>query len=319
MNRDVKKWLFGLGLLALMVAALIFFRDHLAFIGEGWNHLLDARPGPVLVAILLAVTAFLAMSQVMYLMLSRAGAHITLGSATALIFASNAWSTTLPGGPAFSAFLTFKIQRGWGASVALASWFIVLSSAISSTWLLSLGILSVVFLGADFNMWSVLGTFILMMGITSLLWWLSRHPDILLKLFSRWPKLTRHIEQLSDVQLPMKTFVLVAIFSLANWLLEAGVLWMSLWAVTDQLQPLSPVLLAFVTSKFVGTAQVTPGGLGPVEAVLIGTLIATGYDAASATGSVLIYRLITLFLMTALGWAVYLLYFARRGISARTD
>ena len=319
MNRDLKKCLFGLGLLAIMVAALVFFRDHLAFIGEGWHHLLDARPGPVIVAIALAVLAFYAMAQVMYLLLSRGGAHITLTSATALTFASNAWSTSLPGGPAFAAFLTFKVQRRWGASVALASWFIVLSSAISTMWLLFLGILSVVYLGADFNLWSVMGTLILMTGITSLLWWFSRHPDPLLRVFSRWPSIAQHITQLNEVQLPIRTFGLATLCSLANWLLEAGVLWISVWAVTDQLQPLAPVLLAFVTSKFVGTAQVTPGGLGPVEAVLIATLVATGYDAASATGAVLIYRLITLILMTALGWAIYLLYFVRRGISARTD
>ena len=52
--------------------------------------------------------------------------------------------------------------------------------------------------------------------------------------------------------------------------------------------------LAFVTAKIVGTAQITPAGLGPVEAAMTGSLVAVGMTASSAFGVVFVYRIIPL-------------------------
>ena len=77
------------------------------------------------------------------------------------------------------------------------------------------------------------------------------------------------------------------------------------------------VALAFVTSKIVGTIQATPGGLGPVEAALTGTLVAVGMTVVEAFGSVFVYRMVSFVMITLLGWVVYFFTYTRKGLSAR--
>lgn len=64
-----------------------------------------------------------------------------------------------------------------------------------------------------------------------------------------------------------------------------------------------------------GSAQITPAGLGTVEAAIIATLVATGMTAVDATGAAIIYRLISFALMTAIGWVIYFWHYARKGLT----
>jgi putative heme transporter len=48
----------------------------------------------------------------------------------------------------------------------------------------------------------------------------------------------------------------------------------------------------------------TPGGLGVVEAVLSASLVALGIKGHSALAAVLVYRLISFWLVMSVGWAV---------------
>ena len=51
--------------------------------------------------------------------------------------------------------------------------------------------------------------------------------------------------------------------------------------------------------------NLTPGGLGVVEAALTGALVALGLPGATALTAVLIYRGITFWLAAAAGWLIY--------------
>ena len=73
------------------------------------------------------------------------------------------------------------------------------------------------------------------------------------------------------------------------------------------------VALAYLTAKLAGSAQVTPAGLGTVEAAIIATLVATGMTAVDATGAAIIYRLISFALITIIGWLIYFWHYARKG------
>lgn len=335
------KWLAPLVILGLV---LLLFRDQLHFIGEGWAALEDANPLGVVIAIVVIVISFFAMAEVMHLLMRAGDTYISRVDTTALTFASNAWSATFPGGPAFSAVLTFQVQRKWGASVILCSWFFVLSSALSTMWLVVLGIAGVFFLGANISLWSLGITLLCMTGLSWLVYWAAQNPRRL----RRWaesliPRLNRalrrdpqagieavvrHINQMDNVSLTLGQFGAISLWSLLNRLFDIATLWACVWAVTGSVPILTPeadnttvvgVLLAYVTAKIAGSVQATPGGLGPVEAALITTLVATGMTVVDATGTVIIYRLISLALMTLIGWLVYFLYFVRRGFSARAE
>jgi glycosyltransferase 2 family protein len=88
-----------------------------------------------------------------------------------------------------------------------------------------------------------------------------------------------------------------------------------LWACLQAFnlsQPLAVVLIIFTVGLSVGNVTPTPGGLGGVEAGLVGALIAYRVPSATALGAVLLYRLITYWLALAIG-ALAFVYCRQRG------
>jgi uncharacterized protein (TIRG00374 family) len=70
------------------------------------------------------------------------------------------------------------------------------------------------------------------------------------------------------------------------------------------------VLLAFGAAQFLRLIPATPGGLGFVEAGLVGFLVLAGVDAGTAAVATLGYRLISYWLPLPVGLVAYVL--ARR-------
>lgn len=335
-QRNLLRWLAPL---LILVVLAFFFRDQLDFIGQAVRELRDARPGPIAVALVASLGSLVAMGAVMRLLLAAGGVRVPLPETTGITLASNAWSTTMPGGPAFSAVLTFQVQRRWGASIALSGWFVVISSAISTMWLMLIGV-GAVLLGADIGIWSLIGSLVATALVIGAVYWLSGHPRTLESWAGRvLPTVNRALrrepdrgrdalraqfEHLSAVRLTPAGFATVSLYSLLNRLLDALVLWLSVWAVTGDLPLLEPahnqttlmgVLLAYITAKLAGSAQVTPAGLGTVEAAIIATLTATGMTAVDATGAAIVYRALSFVAVTALGWIVYFARYAGHGFS----
>jgi len=75
----------------------------------------------------------------------------------------------------------------------------------------------------------------------------------------------------------------------------------------------SVVLLAYVVAAFLGMIPITPGGLGFVEAGLIGTLGLAGIGADQALLATLVYRLASYWLPMPTGAVAYLLHKRRYG------
>lgn len=326
------RWVRWLAPLVVLIILGLVFRDQMPFIGDGVRRLRDASPWGILAAVLTAMASVVAMAKVMGLLLTAGGTRVPLRHTTALTLASNSWSTSLPGGPAFSAVLTYQVQRSWGASRLLCGWFLVLSSAVSTMWLVLIGVSGVFFLGADVNVWSLLVTLALMTGLSGAVYWAANNPGSLERwarsllprinrLLRRAPEsgvegTVRQIHQLESVRLSPGRFTLVAGWSLFNRVFDALTLFVCVWAVTGSTPTVAAVLLAYTTAKIAGSAQVTPGGLGTVEAAIIGTLVAAGMTAVDATGAALVYRLVSFALITAVGWVIYFLYYARRKLGA---
>ena len=76
------------------------------------------------------------------------------------------------------------------------------------------------------------------------------------------------------------------------------------------------VCLAFIMTKLAGSAQVTPGGLGTVEPVAVGMLVAGGLPLTTATAATVAYRAVSFALITAIGWVIYAAVYAGRGFMA---
>lgn len=89
----------------------------------------------------------------------------------------------------------------------------------------------------------------------------------------------------------------------------------ALRAVGAQARP-SLVLLAYVAAALLGMIPLTPGGLGFVEAGLVGMLTLAGVDAGAAVTATLAYRLAAFWLPIPIGGGAYLLFRRRYGSTA---
>ncbi len=65
------------------------------------------------------------------------------------------------------------------------------------------------------------------------------------------------------------------------------------------------MVLVFAVAIFAGAVAPTPGGLGVLEAAMVTTLIALGYENHLALAGVLLYRFFTYWLPTPFGFAMY--------------
>jgi hypothetical protein len=97
----------------------------------------------------------------------------------------------------------------------------------------------------------------------------------------------------------------VGALGLANWLADAGVLAVSILAVGAAV-PWRTLLLVYGLATVVGSLGITPGGIGLVEGTLCLGLVSSGLPAALALTAVLLYRLVSFWLVSAAGWLVLL-------------
>lgn len=321
------RWLAPVALLALLVTA---FWEELDFLADSWRALRRAvthAPGPIAGAVVAAFGAIVAMAAVMKILLNVDTQRTDMARTTALTLGSNAWSTTLPGGPALSAWLTYRVQRSWGASTGLCGWFFVISGALSTVWMALIGLAAVLFLGADLSAATLCTSIALTVLVIVAMFWATRHPALLIRWTRFLPgsvrgKVADVITQVSQIRMTAGQFFSSAFCSLCNRLLDVVVFYFCVWSVVGDAPGLHAelnraslmgVTLAFIMTKLAGAAQVTPGGVGTVEAAAAASLVAAGMTLVDATAATLIYRIISFVLITAIGWVVHIVCYAGRG------
>jgi uncharacterized protein (TIRG00374 family) len=100
--------------------------------------------------------------------------------------------------------------------------------------------------------------------------------------------------------------------SAGNWLLDYLALVAALQAL-DARPRMSVVLLAYGASAVLGMIPITPGGLGFVEAGLVGALTLAGVPAGDALVATLAYRLVSYWLPLPAGLGAYIAFRVRHG------
>ncbi|PLA38066.1 TIGR00374 family protein [Corynebacterium coyleae] len=307
---NARTWLRWLAPVVLVVVVLVVLRDQMPFFGDAWRAVRSASPLPLLGTVVTALLALVAMAGVMQILLNVEGRITGVARTNAIVFASNAWSTTVPGGPALSAWLTYRVHRSWGASTGLCGWFFVVSGALSTVWLVLIGIVAVVLLGADLSVTSLVLSLVAAALTIAAVFWATLNPAVLKRWVRFLPSRVHEravsvIDQVSAIRISAPAFAGAAGLSLCNRLLDLATMVCSVWAVSSSSISLSGICLAFIMTKLAGSAQVTPGGLGTVEPVAVGMLVAGGLSLADATAATVIYRAISFALVTAIGWIVY--------------
>jgi uncharacterized membrane protein YbhN (UPF0104 family) len=78
--------------------------------------------------------------------------------------------------------------------------------------------------------------------------------------------------------------------------------------------PLATLVVVFLAASTLGSAAPTPGGLGAVEAALVGGLTATGVPVSAALAATLAFRTATFWLPAPVGWGAFLVLQRRHRI-----
>ena len=315
----------------LAIILILVIRSRMDFLREGWQYIRAADYRYLILAIAAIAISIFGMAEVMYVLLRAAGLHVGRRAVNALVLSTNAVSATLPGGPPISVALIFRQQLKWGASTVIASWYMVVSGVISSSVMAVIGLIAIYTLGAQLSVWTLITSLILLVVILVGAHWMSRNPKIMERWahnVARWfnsrrgaprhrgrKRISETIESLQSVDLPPTKIFFAAWWAFINWSFDWACLLLCLWAV-GQHPSIPATIIAFLMAKLVGSTQVTPGGFGPVEATLIGALVAVGVPSAPALAATLIFRMISFVLLAAVGWIIF--FAGKRGSSLRS-
>jgi len=257
--------------------------------------------------------------------------------------AGNAFSRIVPGGAAAGGAMQFDMLNTAGIAPARAATSVTAVSLISTATLLGLPVISIIVIlvtGASvehslFRVGSIAvivclvamaGGAVLLFADRPLFWLGGLIQRVRNQLLRKRPPVAGLAERLvGERDLIRRVLGLgwwkALLFSAGNWLLDLTALLIALAAVGAQPRA-SVVLLAYVVAAFLGMIPITPGGLGFVEAGLVGTLGLAGIGADQALLATLVYRLVSYWLPMPTGAIAYLLhqrrYGRRRGRAAGT-
>ena len=253
------------------------------------------------------------------------GRRVGTGPMMATILAANALSVSVPvAGPELGAAFAFRRFKEQGADTSLAGWTLLVGGIASwfgaivvlgAGGLLSgnvvvtgvtilAGLLAVV---AGLALWVGVGRTRLRLVVTRSSAWgircvsrfLSRPVQDPAAAVNGW------IDGLQSLRPSKAEWGKVGGLGLANWLTDIGVLAMSILALGGAV-PWRSLLLIYGLATLIGSLGITPGGLGLVEGTLCLGLVSTGLPAALALAAVLLYRLVSFWLVMATGWLVLL-------------
>ena len=115
------------------------------------------------------------------------------------------------------------------------------------------------------------------------------------------PRLREVLGDLVELAREPKRLALIVLGCAATTLGAALALWASIEAFGGDTSFVTVTIVTMVGGTLASAAP-TPGGVGAVEAALIGGLAAFGVPAAIAVPSVLLYRVLTCWLPVFIGW-----------------
>ncbi len=259
--------------------------------------------------------------------LLRAGARrVRLLPVMATAYAGNALSATLPlVGPQMSNVFVFRRFKQLGVDATVAGWALVVAGVVSSLASALLFVVGAILSGNDVVAATGAAGGAVGLGFFALATVAIRRPGVLgvvrrpagWVLRQAWRVLGRPaqdpdavlgdlVARLRSLRLPRSSWLTVVLLAFLNWLADAGVLAASIAAVGAPV-PWRDLLFVYAVGTAVASAGVVPGGLGVVEGALALTLMGAGLRHPVALAAVLIYRLISFWMVISVGWLIYFL------------
>ena len=259
-------------------------------------------------------------------LLTAGNTRIGLWPMLATTYAGNAISVSVPlAGTQIGIAYAFRRFKRLGADSTLAGWALLVSgvvSSLASAVILAVGaILSgndvVALTGALGGVFGVVAAAVGSLAIRHrraekalerpVVWVLHQLQRVIHRpMGSPREAIETAVARLRCLHLRRSDWVKVLGLAFGNWLADVGVLAVSLVAVGAHV-PWHGLLFAYGVGAAVGSLGLTPGGLGVVEGTLAVALMGAGVHHGSALAGFLLYRFISLWMVSGVGWLVYLL------------
>jgi uncharacterized membrane protein YbhN (UPF0104 family) len=307
--------------LALLAVAV---RAEVSLVGKSIGSFGHLRWPPVVWAVLAETGSMIALALMERRILNLAGHRLPVGRAIAIAYASNALAQSLPvvGSGAATGF-SYRRLVSHGAAPTVAGWTLILAGVVSNA-----AFVVVIAIGGivSGNIWAVvagaagLALSVLVVGLAVFAVRRNSVRERVTKAavwtLGRVQRVVRHpagdplgivgetLAALGVFHLNTRDVVHTVGSAFRNWALDLLCLAFSIKAAGAQV-PWWGIVLAWAAGSGGASLNLTPGGLGVVEAALTGALVALGVAARPALTAVLVYRGITFWLAIAIGWSLY--------------
>ena len=326
--RGGRRWLgqalrWGIGVGAAVVAFDVLFgrRDELA---GALTTLEQVRYQWVFFAVVAELASIGAYAALTRQLLRAGGVDLGLAELSGITLAANAIQNSLPVGPAWSTLYAYRQFRRRGADGVLVGWTLAITVLIAVATLGAIALVGLIVSedqAASLDLVRVIvavavGIVLLVVaarrGLVSLP---GRRMAVLIvaacqRLVHR-PRgdavevVDSVFDRLRAVHLTKPTLVVAVGWSLANWWLDLTALALAFAAVGSKV-PWRGLLLAYGAGQLAANLPVTLGGLGVVEGSLTVALVFYGGDQEATVAAVLLYRIISFWMMLAIGWTAAL-------------
>jgi len=323
----VLRFLLGIGLVVLALWVLSSHRGELSGFSQVFRSLKWWWVPP---AVFLELASFVSFAGLEYEFLRSGGLAAPEGPLVKMTFASQAITNSLPGGSAFSAVYGFRWFRRFGADDTLAAWSLVgtlVASSVSLSLVATAGLALATGEGASLDLIPVIvGVFLITLAVGAL--FIYERP---LAFVVRWgirasrglvgrprgdvaANIQRIVELVTSERLGRRQIVRILLWGCANWLFDCGCFALMFLAV-DSTIPWKGLLLAYGAGQLAANLPFTPGGLGVVEGSITIALVAFGGSQNATVDAVLMYRVISFWLVLVVGWVLWgqLAYQVRKG------
>jgi uncharacterized protein (TIRG00374 family) len=289
----------------------------------------------------IAAAVFEAVSLVAFAALQRrllraGGVPVGMAPLMAITLAGNAMANSLPGGGAFATVFAYRQFRRKGADEALATWTLLAVTGLAAVTLGALAAVGLGVAGAHGDVGGLIPLVVLLVvapvvGVMVLL-----RPRLLIRLgippmgvvkrVTGWPKRAIHdvvadaVMRLEAVTPRLHDWLIGLALAAANWAADCSCLVAAFLAVGAPV-PTHALLLAYGAAQVAANLPITPGGLGVVEGSLTVALVAFGGSTAQTVAAVVLYRLLSFWVLLPLGWTAWggLRLQARRALHAGVE
>lgn len=316
---QIARYVVGLGLVGAAAWAISGKTDELQGATSYLSHL---RIGWLFVALGSEAASYLAYASLQRRLMYAGGVKIPMAPMVGIGLSAQAIQNSLPGGTIFYFVYLFRQYRRFGADEVLSAWVLLafnLVAFLTLTSLAAVGLGMALSAGSAYDLIEAILAVAIVAALVPVAWTerarLLPHLARTLRLTQRlvrWPKpgsdvgdvIGGWLNRLGVISPTRREWRRAFAMGWCNWLGDLSCLTLSFMAVGAGV-PWRGLLLAYGAGQLASILPITPGGLGVVEGSLTVALVTFGGAQTSTVAAVLLYRLISFWLVIVTGWGTW--------------